>query len=93
MQPGEPQLTFALRELAWALDSERAHIAALSRRIDRHVEAVNLARRELAERLERLDEMVETASDPKLQTFLRGRASVELPRLAEHFPERLYPSA
>ncbi len=59
-----PALTYALRELVWGLESEVAVVTSLSRRIDEHVTALNAARAELAERLERLDAAVAAARGP-----------------------------
>ena len=55
------QLTYALRELVWGLESEVAIVTSLSRRIDEHVTALNAARAELAERLRRLDAVLAAA--------------------------------
>ena len=85
-----PSLTYALRQLVWNLESEVAIITSLSRRIDAHVTALNAARAEVAERLARLDAVVEAADDPDLMAVLRARAAVPLPVEDEHFPERLY---
>jgi hypothetical protein len=87
-----PSLTYGLRELVWGLESEVAVITSLSRRIDEHVRAVNAARAEVAERLVRLDALVDAADDPDLEAFLRGATTVSLPALDEHFPARLYGS-
>lgn len=85
------ELTHGLREIVWGIESEVAQIGGLARRIDAHVTAVSTARRELAERLVRLDVLVAAAQDPALERFLRTRARVSLPRLTERFPDRLYP--
>ena len=85
-----PSLSFALRELVWSLESEVALISSLSRRIDEHVAAVNTARAEAAERLLRLDALVDAADDPELREVLQGLAAAPLPVEDEHFPARLY---
>ena len=85
-----PALTHALRELVWSLESEVAVITSLSRRIDDHVAALNLARRELAERLVRLDAVVAAADEPELRAVLQVRTVAQLPLADESFPERLY---
>ncbi len=85
-----PSLSFALRELVWSLESEVALISSLSRRIDEHVAAVNAVRAEAAERLLRLDALVEAADDPELREVLQGLAAAPLPVEDEHFPARLY---
>ena len=85
-----PSLTYGLRELVWGIESEVAVITSVSRRIDEHVRAVNAARAELAERLVRLDALVEAADEPHLEAFLRDTAAVPLPEVDEVFPERLY---
>ena len=85
-----PALTHALRELVWNLESEVAVITSLSRRIDEHVAALNAARRELAERLARLDAVVAAADEPELRAVLRSHAAAPLPLEDEVFPERLY---
>ena len=87
---GAPALTYGLRELVWGIESELAVIANLSRRIDDHVRAVNAARAELAERLVRLDALVDAAEDPDLERFLRSIVRVRLPEAPEELPERLY---
>ena len=85
-----PALTHALRELVWSLESEVAVIGSLSRRIDEHVEALNAARAELAERLARLDAVVDAADQHELQAVLRSCTAAPLPVEDEVFPERLY---
>ena len=85
-----PALTHALRELVWSLESEVAIISSLSRRIDEHVQALNAARAELAERLARLDAVVDAADQPELQAVLRSCTAAPLPVEDEVFPERLY---
>ncbi len=85
-----PALTHALRELVWNLESEVAVISSLSRRIDDHVAAVNAARRELVERLARLDALVAAADGPGLRAVVQSRAAAPLPLEDEVFPERLY---
>jgi hypothetical protein len=85
-----PALTHALRDLVWNLESEVAVITSLSRRIDSHVAALNSARRELAERLLRLDAVVAAADEPELQAVLQSRTAAPLPLEDEVFPERLY---
>ncbi len=85
-----PALTHAVRELVWNLESEVAVITSLSRRIDDHVAALNDARRELAERLSRLDAVVVAAHEPELQAVLRSYTAAPLPLEDEVFPERLY---
>ena len=85
-------LTYALRELVWGIESEVAVISSLSRRIDEHVARVNALRGEAAERLLRLDVLVEAADDPQLEAFLRGAVEAPLPSVQEEFPERLYGS-
>ncbi len=92
MSESTPSLTYGLRELVWGLESEVAVISSLARRIDEHVRAVNAARAEAAERLVRLDALVEAADDPHLEAFLRAATSVPLPALDESFPARLYGS-
>ncbi len=88
---GTPSLTSALRDLVWTLQSEVAVITSLSRRIDERVSALNAARRELAERLERLDDLLEQAADdPQLAAVLRRLTETPLPVEDEHFPERMY---
>ena len=90
MTGSSPALTYALRQLVWNLESEVAIITSLSRRIDAHVSALNAARAEVAERLARLDAVVEAAGDPELEAVLRARTATPLPVEDEHFPERLY---
>ncbi len=85
-----PSLTYALRELVWSLESQVSIITGLSRRIDERVSALNAARAELAERLERLDELVAAAGDTDLAAELAALAEAPLPLEDEHFPERLY---
>jgi hypothetical protein len=89
---GSPSLTYALRQLVWNLESEVAIITSLSRRIDAHVTALNTARAEVAERLARLDAVVEAVDDPEFVAVLRARTAAPLPVEDEHFPERLYGS-
>lgn len=86
-----PAMTFAVRELVWGISSEVAVITSLSRRIDEHVQALNAARSELVERLERLEALVGAADDPVLRELLRQRAEAPLPQQDEVFPARLYP--
>ena len=83
-------LTFGLRELVWAIESEVAQISSLCRRIDQHVRGVNAARTELAQRLRQLDELVEAAHDPDLRSWLESVAAPALPEVTELFPDRLY---
>ncbi len=85
-------LTYALRELVWGIESEVAVISSLSRRIDERVQRVNALRAEAAERLLRLDVLVEAVDDPQLEAFLRGAVEAPLPSVQEDFPERLYGS-
>ena len=87
-----PALTYALRELVWGLESEVAVVTSLSRRIDDHVRALNVARAELAERLHRLDAVVAACDDPALREVLRQRTEARLPQHDEVFPSRLYGS-
>lgn len=89
---GTPPLTYAQREIAWGFESAIAVISNLSRRIDERVVQVNAARAELAERLVRLDAMLQAADDPDLEQFLRAAARAPLPEGDEHFPARLYGS-
>ena len=84
-----PALTHALRELVWSLRSEVAVVTSLSRRIDERVTALNAARHELAERLGRLDALVDAADDPALRELLQQRAEAPLPQLDEVLPARL----
>ena len=84
------QLTYALRELVWGLQSEVAVVTSLSRRIDDHVTALNAARADLAERLERLDAVLAATGDPALREVLRQRTEAPLPQQDEVFPARLY---
>ena len=84
------QLTYALRELVWGLESEVAIVTSLSRRIDEHVTALNAARAELADRLVRLDAVVAAADEPQLREVLQQRTEAPLPHLDEVFPSRLY---
>jgi len=85
-----PTLTYALRELVWALESEVAVITSLSRRIDARVTDLNTARADLAERLARLDAVVAAAAAPRLREVLRDRTTAPLPQQDEVFPVRLY---
>ena len=71
-------------------ESEIAVLTGLCRRIDAHVTALNAARRELAERLTRLDAVVDACDEPHLQEVLRLRTAAPLPLEDEVFPERLY---
>ena len=84
------QLTYALRELVWGLESEVAIVTSLSRRIDEHVTALNAARAELAERLRRLDAVLAAIDEPALREVLRQRTEAPLPQRDEVFPSRLY---
>ena len=84
------QLTYALRELVWGLESEVAIVTSLSRRIDEHVTALNAARAELAERLRRLDAALAAVDEPALREVLRQRPEAPLPQRDEVFPSRLY---
>ena len=84
------QLTYALRELVWGLESEVAIVTSLSRRIDEHVTALNAARAELAERLRRLDAALAAVDEPALREVLRQRTEAPLPQRDEVFPSRLY---
>lgn len=83
-------LTFDLRGLVWGIESEVAQITSLCRRIDEHVLAVNAARREAAERLLALDELVAAAPDEHLRAWLETATQAVLPRVPEQFPDRLY---
>lgn len=83
-------LTFDLRGLVWGIESEVAQITSLSRRIDQHVRQVNVARRELAQRLDLLDELVDAADDPHLRNWLETVTLAALPQVDEVFPDRLY---
>lgn len=83
-------LTFDLRGLVWGIESEVAQITSLSRRIDQHVRQVNVARRELARRLDLLDELVDAADDPHLRNWLETVTLAALPQVDEVFPDRLY---
>ena len=85
-----PTLTHGLRGLVWGISSEVAVVSSLARRIDRHVAELNAARAELAERLERLDALRAATEDVRLTAFLARATTAPLPRLDEHFPERLY---
>lgn len=87
-----PALTHALRELVWGLESEVAVVTSLSRRIDDRVAALNAARSELAERLRRLDAVVEACDEPALREVLQQRTEAPLPQQDEVFPSRLYGS-
>ena len=83
-------LTYDLRGLVWGLESEVAQITSLCRRIDEHVRAVNDVRREAAQRLTRLDALVEAAHDPHLRAWLQTVVAAPLPAVTERFPDRLY---
>ena len=85
-----PALTYALRELVWGIESEVAVVTSLSRRIDDHVRALNAARAELAERLQRLDAVVAACDEPALREVLQQRAQAPLPQHDEVLPSRLY---
>ena len=74
-----PTLTHALRGLVWGIQCELDVVHGLSRQIDGHVRALNVARAELAERLLRLDALLAAADDPRLEAFVRARAVVRLP--------------
>ena len=84
-----PRLTWALRNLLWSLQSELDVVNGLSRQIDAHVRAVNRARAELVQRLERLEALVVATDDPHLSAFLRERAVVALPVEDEVVPPGL----
>lgn len=88
--PAATSLTFDLRGLVWGIESEVALITSLSRRIDEHVRAVNVLRREAAQRLVRLDALVAAAPDPDLRAWLETVVAAPLPAVTEHFPDRLY---
>ena len=83
-------LTFDLRGIVWGIEAEVAHITRLSRRIDEQVRAVNVVRAEAAQRLLRLDEVVDQAEDPHLRAWLEEVTSAALPQVTELFPDRLY---
>ena len=83
-------LTFDLRGLVWGIESEVAQITSLCRRIDGRVQAVNALRAEAAERLRELDALLAAADDPDLRAWLEAATVVELPRVTERFPDRLY---
>lgn len=83
-------LTFDLRGLVWGIESEVAQITSLCRRIDEQVRAVNAARAAAVQRLAALDELVESAQDADLRTWLDAVAQAPLPRVTELFPDRLY---
>ena len=85
-------LTYALRQLVWGIESEVAVISSLSRRIDERVERVNALRAEAADRLLRLDVLVQAADDPQLEAFLRAAVEAPMPSVPEDFPDRLYRS-
>jgi len=97
-RPGDPAgptvistLTYDLRGLVWGIESEIAVIGNLSRRIDEHVCAVNRQRRELAVRLQRLDELQAVAADyPELAAFVASTTQVVMPSSEEDFPDRMY---
>ena len=84
------QLTYALRELVWGLESQVAVVTSLSRRIDDRVRALNTARAELAERLLRLDAVLAAVDEPTLREVLRQRTGAPLPQEDEVLPGRLY---
>ncbi|MGI8536862.1 MAG: hypothetical protein ACR2K2_10265 [Mycobacteriales bacterium] len=88
-RPTATMLTYGLRELVWGIESEVAVISNLSRRIDEHVERLNVLRAEAAERLLRLDALTSAADDPDLEAFLRTAVVAPLPRVQEQFPPRL----
>ena len=87
---GSESLTFDLRGLVWAIESEVSQLTAVCRRIDDHVRAVNAARRDAAERLLVLDALVEAAEDDDVRTWLERVTVADLPTLTEVFPDRLY---
>ena len=89
MSESAPRLTWALRNLLWRVQSEADVVSGLSRQIDHHVRALNAARAELAERLERLDGLVAATDEPHLSAFLRERVVVPLPVEDEVIPPRL----
>ncbi len=90
MSAGErPALTYAVRELVWHMQSEIAIISCLARRIDNHVEALNAARRELAERLLALDALRGSAADPHLAAYLADSTQLRLPVVEEADAPRL----
>lgn len=83
-------LTAGLRDLVWGIESEVAQITRLSRHIDERVLAVNALRREAAQRLVVLDELVQAGDDGDLRGWLERACEVPLPRVTERFPDRLY---
>ena len=83
-------LSYDLRGLLWALESEVAQITSLCRRIDQHVRELNAARREMVERLLLLDELVDAADDPHLRAWLETVTAAAVPQVTEVFPDRLY---
>ena len=83
-------LTFDLRGVIWGIESEVAQITSLCRRIDEHVRAVNGVRREAAERLLGLDELLDVAPDPHLRAWVETVTDATLPQVTEVFPDRLY---
>jgi len=84
-----PTLTWALRNLVWGIRCEVDVVTGLSRQIDARVRALNSARAEVAERLERLDALLAAADEPHLAAFLRERAVAPLPVEDEVIPPRL----
>ena len=81
--------SWALRDLLCSLEIEVALVSSLSRRIDARVAALNAARRQAAERLGRLDELVAAAEEPALREVLRRRTAAPLPVEDELLPDRL----
>jgi hypothetical protein len=84
-----PPLTSAVRDLLWTLRREVDVVTGLSRQIDAHVRALNAARTEMAERLERLDALLAATDEPHLSGFLHERVVVTLPVEDEVIPPRL----
>ena len=83
-------LTFDLRGLVWGIESEVAVITTVCKRIDDHVRALNALRAEAAQRLQRLDELVQATDDVQLRAWLETVSEAPLPEVVEHFPDRLY---
>ena len=83
-------LTFDLRGLVWGIQSEVEVITALCGRIDDHVQSLNDARAQLAQRLTELDQLLEATDDPRLRAWLESLVQAPLPQAAEVFPDRLY---
>ena len=85
-----PTFTVRVRDLVWAVESEIAVITNLCQKIDAEVTALNALRAEAAARLVRLDGLRSAADDADLEVFLETAIRVELPRVPEQFPDRLY---